>query len=203
MGLLKDIKFGDCFAYEIKNDPELNGRYFIMCSRNVRNEEKIDLMQSFFLLKITKDNILPKTEKEINELENVLVSALDKNIWYSGMTKEEVLEKNGIAINPDENGFLYMYTFYTRLTRKKYLKDFIYLGNYNIDYPENEYVLPKGGQTSLISMDRFEELATYKYKGNNWKKFGRWHLSEEQKQKNAELWASVKKGFDEIMSQDS
>lgn len=188
MGLLKDISFGDCFAYQIKNDPELKGRYFVMCSRNVRNEAKIDLMQSYFLLKITKDNILPKNEEEINNLENVLVSTLEKDIWFSGMTKEEVLKKDGIIINPDENGYLYMYTFYTRLTRKKYLEDFIYLGNYKINYPEDEYILPNGGQTSLISMDMFEELSVRKYKGNNLKRFGHWRLSKEQRQKNAEFW---------------
>lgn len=109
----RDIKNGDTFAMQIENyDEEFNGRYLIFTSIKTKDWGTLSETPTFHV-KITNDNIIPKTKEEINKLEYVKV---DMTVIESAHQSELIINK---TLYPDEFGYLYTYQIRIFIDGKK------------------------------------------------------------------------------------
>lgn len=131
---LKNWLVGDTFTYEIESEKyaEYNGRYLIF--NLIDSSEMLTTKyQKMFRVKITKNNKLPKTLEELNNLEYIIVIPNSiKIINYCHNAKK-------MQFIPDEYGFVYDYRIIIYFNGKNDLSKFEYLGNYSLQELDNEY----------------------------------------------------------------
>lgn len=131
---LKNWVVGDTFAWKIKSEkyPEYNGRYLIFNLIDP-SEILVSSYQKIFRVKITKNDKLPDTLEELNNLEYVIMIPNSiKVINYLASGKE-------IPYTPDEYGFVYDYRIIVYFNNRSDLSRFEYLGNYSLKELDNEY----------------------------------------------------------------
>lgn len=127
---IKNWVVGDTFAYKIKSEkyPEYNGRYLIF-NMMYFDEKKISRQEKAFRVKITKDNNIPKSLEDLNELKYIVGVYTSYNYCNPKVVKQV----------PDEYGFLYDYTYVIHFQRKDVLNNFMYIGNYEMQSEPNEF----------------------------------------------------------------
>lgn len=134
---LSNWKENDVFALQIQSTeyPKYNGRYIIFIHTIINKEGwEMSRCTNSFRAKITKNKILPKNKEEIEKLEYI------KTGWY-GFLKESTLFPNDTKnLKMDEYQVIYTYLFLIHSSKFKIPKEIIYLGNYTIKLPENEYI---------------------------------------------------------------
>ena len=177
---------GDCFAYKIENDEEYKGRYLILIATelNTSNNGTGSPNEKYFRYKLTKDTNIPTTKEEIEELDYVLNQVMSMGMRFFPFhgdkpIEDEIKEKEKVKVYPDENGYLYIYTFGMKISAKNKKEKLIYLGNYDIKKPEHEFI-----PFSLINMrgyafKYFEEDSLYSYRSYNLKQCDIWNNPKE------------------------
>lgn len=137
---------GDAFAIKIENhSKEYDGRYIILIKTSYNSCFNYPSVL-YFRAKITKSNILPKNEQELNELEYIKTRKMpyiERLLPITGRhTLKEAMEKVDLenTFYKDEYGYLTEYI--VRLSMKRGIDyiNFIYLGNYNVLPPKDEYI---------------------------------------------------------------
>lgn len=137
---------GDTFAVKIKDySEEYNGRYLILIktSYDDKREYKDTL---YFRVKITKNNVLPTTEEELNKLEYIItgnIPYIERLLPLRGLeTLKEAIKRvdSENTFYKDEYGYLNEYKMALVMKRGIEYSNFIYLGNFDLISPKDEYV---------------------------------------------------------------
>ena len=143
----KDWKINDVFYTKIKHKDELyNNKYLLFIKVGERGWATKSNIPVFWL-KITKDNNLPKTKEEIDNLEFIITSM---TVWenrflplmggYQEMIKD-LEEKKKVKFFPDDFGYLHAYRFALIAFNRKYVPEELeYLGNFEVTPPKDEYI---------------------------------------------------------------
>ena len=127
----------DVFALKINTEEykEYNGKYIIFIYTDIRKEKwKTTRTTCFFRAKITKSKILPKTKEEIDKLEYIKTST------YGYLYEKNRHEEDVKDLKPDEYNLLNTYVLEICAYKYKIPENLIYLGNFNIKKPGNEYI---------------------------------------------------------------
>ena len=194
----KNWQVGDTFAIKIKHkNPSYNGKYLILIKGNYYWNSDNRYSQTF-LLKITKNDKLPLSLEEINSLEFIKTGYIHFIERFSsrsvGMENYDmVLERcKNLKFYPDEYNYLYMYdTAYWIDNRRKY-DNLIYLGNYDIDYPQDEFPpVCFTYRKSVVEMDDLVEDAINKYEDFNLKKSKIYNEDREKVEQRAKLYSKI------------
>lgn len=144
MFLTKKEKIGDTYAIKINDiKSELYNRYFIFI-RTSYSETKVN--EYTYRIKITDKELLPKSQEELNSLEYVITKYIPEELKYLPIDgfisyKDWVEKQKNLISKPDEYGYLYMYI--TKIFKMpSCLKniDVIYLGNFDIEPPKDEFL---------------------------------------------------------------
>ena len=154
--MLKKSKNGDTFAKQIHSkNKKFDGRYFLFI-RTLLDFRDDDDKNQIFRIKITKDKKLPTTLEEINSLEYI-----QTNIEYYDKAIDNYqnwINQNGMILCPDEFQYLYIFqSVIIPLMNSKYPNDLIYLGNYNVTPPQNEYIAYNIAYTTVKFWDRIDD----------------------------------------------
>ena len=165
---------GDVFAYQLKSEyakeQGLEGRYLI-----IQKIDEIDWYPCSTIplvrVKITEDKTIPKTEKEIDELEYIQTWFTSYERRFAGFSALRPLKDQikGMSFNTDEYGLLPEYMVSIVITSKNMTKGKLtYLGNYtNITSPQNEFIpICKDNFPKILWKD-FEERLMEMYFGHN------------------------------------
>ena len=143
----KDWKINDVFYTKIKHKDELyNNKYLLFIKVGEYQWSKNSKIPVFWL-KITKDNNLPETKEEIDNLEFIITSM---TVWeerffplmgdYQEMIKD-LEEKKKVKFFPDDFGYLHEYRFALIAFNRKYVPEELeYLGNFEVTPPKDEYI---------------------------------------------------------------
>ena len=129
----KNWEKGDIFALEIKkcNHQEYIGKFLLLI---YLGDEGYKNLPSF-RVKITEN--IPKTKNEVETLEYIktIFTVLEK-AYPVGVE----VPKN-VELFPDEYGYLHTYKLciYTTSFKHKIRNDLIYIGNFDLSLPSNEY----------------------------------------------------------------
>lgn len=158
MKKINDCKNNDIFAYKIEDDKRYNGRYLVLIryisdyyndlyESEHPNYRKEDLY--LYRCKITLDDKLPRNYEELEKLPYIkteMTIFYERYMPLSGrMTYEELVESRSYAkFYPDE--YNYLYGYFLRILdgeefkrRKRGLNNYLYLGNFDLTPPKNEY----------------------------------------------------------------
>ncbi len=167
-------KNGDVFAYQLKSEyakeQGLEGRYLI-----IQKIDEIDWYPCSTIplvrVKITEDKTIPKTEKEIDELEYIQTWFTSYERRFAGFSALRPLKDQikGMSFNTDEYGLLPEYMVSIVITSKNMTKGKLtYLGNYiNITPPQNEFIPICKDNFPTVLWKNFEERLMEMYFGHN------------------------------------
>lgn len=167
-------KNGDVFAYQLKSEyakeQGLEGRYLI-----IQKIDEIDWYPCSTIplvrVKITEDKTIPKTEKEIDELEYIQTWFTSYERRFAGFSALRLLKDQikGMSFNTDEYGLLPEYMVSIVITSKNMTKGKLtYLGNYtNITPPQNEFIPICKDNFPTVLWKNFEERLIEMYFGHN------------------------------------
>lgn len=128
---------GDIFALKINSEkyPEYNNKYIILIHSIISKDGwAMPRTTNSFRAKITKNTQLPTTKKEIEDLEYIKTYAKGYNIVKNKYPKD--IEN----INADKYHFIYTYLLVINSSKFQVPKELIYLGNFGIQNPNNEYI---------------------------------------------------------------
>ena len=171
--LLKESKQNDVFALKIENESPYKGQYIILI-KHFDPEWKDSNM--LFRAKLTKNITMPKTYEEIEELEYIKTKCItyeERFLPLSGLVPNDILikERSKTKFYPDEYNYLYQYIFQLSLLRKDDYNNLIYLGNYELSTPKEEYYpFCKDAVDLILYRDVIKDLLSY-YEGLNQKKY--------------------------------
>ena len=134
---LSNWEEGDVFALRINSEEhkEYNGKYIILIHTIINKDNwKMTRTTNSFRAKITKDSILPKTKEELEKLEYI-------KIYSEGYLLEKTrFPKETKNLYPDKYHLIYKYLFVIKSFKYKVPEDLIYIGNFNLEKPINEYI---------------------------------------------------------------
>lgn len=165
---------GDVFAYQLKSEyakeQGLEDRYLI-----IQKIDEIDWYPCSTIplvrVKITEDKTIPKTEKEIDELEYIQTWFTSYERRFAGFSALRPLKDQikGMSFNTDEYGLLPEYMVSIVITSKNMTKGKLtYLGNYiNITPPQNEFIPICKDNFPTVLWKNFEERLMEMYFGHN------------------------------------
>lgn len=165
---------GDVFAYQLKSEyakeQGLEGRYLI-----IQKIDEIDWYPCSTIplvrVKITEDKTIPKTEKEIDELEYIQTWFTSYERRFAGFSALRPLKDQikGMSFNTDEYGLLPEYMVSIIISSKNMTKGKLtYLGNYtNITPPQNEFIPICKDNFPTVLWKNFEERLMEMYFGHN------------------------------------
>lgn len=165
---------GDVFAYQLKSEyakeQGLEDRYLI-----IQKIDEIDWYPCSTIplvrVKITEDKTIPKTEKEIDELEYIQTWFTSYERRFAGFSALRPLKDQikGMSFNTDEYGLLPEYMVSIIISSKNMTKGKLtYLGNYtNITPPQNEFIPICKDNFPTVLWKNFEERLMEMYFGHN------------------------------------
>lgn len=165
---------GDVFAYQLKSEyakeQGLENRYLI-----IQKIDEIDWYPCSTIplvrVKITEGKTIPKTEKEIDELEYIQTWFTSYERRFAGFSALRPLKDQikGMSFNTDEYGLLPEYMVSIVITSKNMTKGKLtYLGNYtNINPPQNEFIPICKDNFPTVLWKNFEERLMEMYFGHN------------------------------------
>lgn len=165
---------GDVFAYQLKSEyakeQGLEDKYLI-----IQKIDEIDWYPCSTIplvrAKITEGKTIPKTEKEIDELEYIQTGFTSYERRFAGFSALRPLKDQikGMSFNTDEYGLLPEYMASIVITSKNMTKGKLtYLGNYtNITPPQNEFIPICKDNFPTVLWKNFEERLIEMYFGHN------------------------------------
>ena len=169
--LLKESEQNDVFALKIENESPYKGQYIILIKHF--NSEWQD-SNMLFRAKLTKNKTIPETYEELEELEYIKIKCItyeERFLPLSEKALDDILikERSKTKFYPDEYNYLYQYVFQLSLSRKDDYNNLIYLGNYELSTPKEEYYpFVKEAVDLILYRDVIENLLSY-YEGLNQK----------------------------------
>ena len=197
MEIKKDLKIvnGDCLAYKIENDEEFKGKYLILIASEL-NDPNDRSYNRYFRCKITENDILVTTKEEIEKLKYVIIYVMPMGMRFYPLpgnrpVEDVIKERMKVKVYPDENGYLYEYNLSMTLARKKEIQQFIYLGNFDISKPKEDFIPFSLHNLDGTCMKYFEEYALDNYRSYNLKQCGIWTDVEEVHNNANELLGTV------------
>jgi len=134
---LSNWEDGDVFALKIESEkyPKYNNRYIIFIHCIIPKKDwEMSRTTNTFRAKITKDNKLPTSKEEIENLEYIKTS-WDKYLFEKTRRKNETKK-----LKPDQFHLIYKYLFVIKSLKYKLPENIIYIGNFDITPPTNEYI---------------------------------------------------------------
>lgn len=170
--LLKNSNNNDVFALKIEGTI-YSGQFLILIKHFNSEWEKNNML---FRAKITKNKVLPNTYKELEELEYIKITSVpyeERFLPLSGNSSDDILikERNTIKFYPDEYNYLYKYIFHIELKRKDDYSNLIYLGNYKLSNPPQEYYPFNNKAIDFILYKDLKESLLKSYEGLNQRKY--------------------------------
>ena len=190
---------GDTFAYQLKSEfakeNNLDGIYLII-QKTGEQEYYIGHIIPLVRIKLTKDKVIPKTEKEINDLEYIQTDAcpFERRLW--GFSADKPIEEQiaGKTFETDEYGLLPEYILSLIITSKNmYKNQLIYLGKYeNIEPPKKEFIPLNEASLPLVEWKELEEEVIKMYFGHNKRKYQLYNKKENNQKNNPKLLKVIK-----------
>lgn len=128
------------YAYQIKDSEKYNGRYIVLIKQQ-RTEDPFT--KDLYKVKLTKDNVLPKTKEEIDKCEFVKMRLIPYELRVfplsGSLSYEKSIELCKDDTLPDEDNNLFNYDYEFIFTRKEKKSSLIYIGEFDvIDKPSYE-----------------------------------------------------------------
>ena len=148
---------GDTFALKLDN------RYLILVLYGTPYATSCEV-RCKFRAKITKDEYLPKTKEKIVALEFIKVQYKHFYTRYLPLKSYEIYEEGVIRqkdrkFYPDEFNYLYYYLFEVLLLKRSNIyKELIYLGNFDINLPIDDYRSVDGDDKLFLLKKLKDEL---------------------------------------------
>ena len=147
MGLDKSKKSnwveGDTFAIKInKPGSEYHNRYLIMIRHDYKKDGNSNV---YFRAKITENDKIPKSEAELNSLEYIKTSVLPYECRLLPIDSEKTLEQV-LKDDAEKKYFLDEFNYLNEYRVCLYMKrglpydEFVYIGNFNLTPPIDEYI---------------------------------------------------------------
>ena len=135
---LKNWLAGDVFALKINSNkyPEYNGRYLIFIKCDIKKEDWVTNSRTtkYFRIKITAKKEIPASRDEIENLEYIKVDS-------SSYDLEKFKYPADVAgLIPDKYNLIYVYIMKLWAFKYRIPDDLVYIGNFDITPPENEYI---------------------------------------------------------------
>lgn len=135
---LKNWLAGDVFAYKINSNkyPDYNGRYLIFIKCDIKKEDWVTNSRTtkYFRIKITSKKEIPASCDEIENLEYIKVDS-------SSYDLEKFKYPADVAgLIPDKYNIIYVYIMKLWAFKYRIPDDLLYIGNFDITPPENEYI---------------------------------------------------------------
>ena len=123
---LKNWLAGDVFAYKINSNkyPDYNGRYLIFIKCDIKKEDWVTNSRTtkYFRIKITAKKEIPTSCDEIENLEYIKYPT------------------DVAGLIPDKYNLIYVYIMKLWAFKYRIPDDLLYIGNFDITPPENEYI---------------------------------------------------------------
>ena len=151
---------GDVYAYLIDNptfkNSNLYNKYVIIIVHNQFSYDTGEIVPVVWL-KFTRDNVIPTTLEEINELDFIQIYFRYKD------EKQHYMIQNS---KPKEDEILPIYSLgIIKHSKRTIPKNIIYLGNYqNINPPKNEFIPEDICWVPITLWKRFEDVITVRYR---------------------------------------
>lgn len=135
---LKNWLTGDVFAYKINSNkyPDYNGRYLIFIKCDIKKEDWVTNSRTtkYFRIKITAKKEIPTSCDEIENLEYI-------KVFGCGYDLENFKYPDDVAgLIPDKYNLIYVYIMKLWAFKYRIPDDLLYIGNFDITPPENEYI---------------------------------------------------------------
>lgn len=135
---LKKWKGGDVFALKISSSEyhDYNGRYLIFIKCDINKEDWLTRSRTtkYFRIKITSKKEIPNSAEEIENLEYI-------KVYSCGYDLEKFIYPNDVkALMPDKYNLIYIYLMKLHAFKYAVPDDLIYIGNFEITPPKNEYI---------------------------------------------------------------
>lgn len=142
----KNWREGDTFAVKIENhSKEYDGRYLILIKASY--DDNIECKRTlYFRVKITKNKAIPTTIEELNDLEYIITGTLtyiERLLPLIGLeTLKEAIKRvdSEKKCYKDEYGYLNEYRMALVMKKEDDYSNFVYLGNFDLTLPRDEYV---------------------------------------------------------------
>lgn len=148
---------GDTFALKLDN------RYLILVLYGTPYATSCEV-RCKFRAKITKDEQLPKNQEKIEALEFIKVQYKHFYTRYLPLNayenyEEGVIRQKDRKFYPDEFNYLYYYLFEVLLLKRSNIyKELIYLGNFDINLPIDDYRSVDGDDKLFFLKELKDEL---------------------------------------------
>ena len=152
-------QIGDTFALKL----EEVDRYLLLILYGPPYATSCDV-RCKFRAKITKDEYLPKTKEKIDALEFIKVQYKHFYTRYLPLNayenyEEGVIRQKDRKFYPDEFNYLYYYLFEVLLLKRSNIyKELIYLGNFDINLPIDDYRSVDGDDKLFFLKELKDEL---------------------------------------------
>ena len=152
-------QIGDTFALKL----EEVDRYLLLILYGTTYATSCDV-RCKFRAKITKDEYLPKTKEKIDALEFIKVQYKHFYTRYLPLNayenyEEGVIRQKDRKFYPDEFNYLYYYLFEVLLLKRSNIyKELIYLGNFDINLPIDDYRSVDGDDKLFFLKELKDEL---------------------------------------------
>ena len=165
--LLKNSNNNDVFA--LKVEKTIYKEQFLILIKHVNPKWNNNML---FRAKITKNKVLPKSFEELEELEYIKITCVpyeERFLPLSGIMQDDILikERSKTKFYPDEYNYLYKYIFHIELGKKDSYNNLIYLGNYSLSEPMQEYYPFSNKAIDYILYKNLTESLLKSYDGLN------------------------------------
>ena len=167
--LLKNSNKNDVFALKIEKP--IYKEQFLILIKHINPKWNNNML---FRAKLTKNKTIPETYEELEELEYIKIKCVpyeERFLPLSEKALDDILikERSKTKFYPDEYNYLYQYVFQLSLSKKDDYNNLIYLGNYELSTPKEEYYpFVKEAVDLILYRDVIENLLSY-YEGLNQK----------------------------------
>ena len=165
--LLKNSNNNDVFA--LKVEKTIYKEQFLILIKHINPKWNNNML---FRAKITKNKVLPKSFEELEELEYIKITCVpyeERFLPLSGIMQDDILikERSKTKFYPDEYNYLYKYIFHIELGKKDSYNNLIYLGNYSLSEPMQEYYPFSNKAIDYILYKNLTESLLKSYDGLN------------------------------------
>lgn len=174
-------KIGDVFAYKLDSnyakEKNMHSRYFLFqkVGETIWHPGHI---VPIVRVKITKNDVLPKTEEEFNKLEYIQTSVIKYEDRFLSFDlqhpiEEQILEKSKIKYEIDDYGYLPQFRLILSNTSKRIIpKKIFYIGNFpNTISPSKEFIPHSPLNIPSFAWKYFDKLMIDTYLGHNLRQY--------------------------------
>lgn len=136
---IKNWVVGDTFAWKIRSNkyPRYNNHYILFTVIDKPKTWDVKRTNRAMISKITHDSVLPKNQKEYDELETIKLTFADP------VELAHRLYEVKYDAKPDEYDYVYGYIFEMWIPKYCFSADMIYIGNFAFNEPTDSFLPQK------------------------------------------------------------